>query len=167
MFLVNSRPSRFSAATSCSSSKSNHNLWRPFSRSYGTILPSSLTMVISNTLGYSPRLPVSVCGTDTCTIRLEGFLGSMDPTTLCLQETRHNVSELRERICLFSLPTRLNRDFHHPDGLTFCVTPSLKHCTGGTGILTCCPSTTPFGLALGSDLPWEDQPCPGNLSLSV
>src|SRR5699024_4623532 len=35
----------------------------PFSRSYGVILPSSLTRVHSLTLGYSPRLPVSVCGT--------------------------------------------------------------------------------------------------------
>ncbi|EOA08338.1 exodeoxyribonuclease III (xth) [Pediococcus acidilactici D3] len=30
---------------------------------YGVILPSSLTRVLSLTLGYSPRLPVSVCGT--------------------------------------------------------------------------------------------------------
>ena len=32
-----------------------------------------------------------------------------------------------------------------------CVTPS-KH-DGGAGILTCCPSTTPFGLALGPTNP--------------
>ena len=32
---------------------------------------------------------------------------------------------------------------------------------------TCCPSTTPFGLALGPDLPWEDEPCSGNLGLST
>src|SRR4051794_32384244 len=37
----------------------------PFSRSYGVILPSSLTRVLSHTLGFSPRLPVSVCGTGT------------------------------------------------------------------------------------------------------
>ena len=34
-----------------------------FSRSYGVILPSSLMRVPSLTLGFSPRLPVSVCGT--------------------------------------------------------------------------------------------------------
>ena len=34
-----------------------------------------------------------------------------------------------------------------------------------TGILTCHPSTTPFGLVLGPDLPWEDDPGPGNLGL--
>src|SRR5438105_10099869 len=37
----------------------------------------------------------------------------------------------------------------------------------GTGILTGCPSTTPFGLVLGSDLPWADLPSPGNLRLSA
>src|SRR5690625_41182 len=37
----------------------------PFSRSYGVILPSSLTRVLPITLGFSPRLPVSVCGTGT------------------------------------------------------------------------------------------------------
>ena len=37
----------------------------PFSRSYGVILPSSLTRVLSRALGFSPHLPVSVCGTGT------------------------------------------------------------------------------------------------------
>ncbi len=55
------------------------------------------------------------------------------------------------RICLWDPPTRLNRDIHHPDDLPFSVPPSLKHPSGGTGILTCFPSTTPFGLALGTD----------------
>ena len=35
------------------------------------------------------------------------------------------------------------------------------------GILTCYPSATPFGLALGPDLPWADEPSPGNLRLSM
>src|SRR5690606_29114227 len=42
-----------------------HPKEHPFSRSYGVILPSSLTRVLSITLGFSPRLPVSVCGTGT------------------------------------------------------------------------------------------------------
>src|SRR5699024_6336891 len=37
----------------------------PFSRSYGVILPSSLTRVLPLTLVYSTCLPVSVCGTGT------------------------------------------------------------------------------------------------------
>ena len=40
-------------------------------------MPNSLTRVLSVTFGYSPHLPVSVCGTDTNKIRLEVFLGSM------------------------------------------------------------------------------------------
>ena len=36
-----------------------------------------------------------------------------------------------------------------------------------TGILTCYPSTTPFGLALGADSPYADQHCVGNLGLSA
>jgi hypothetical protein len=35
----------------------------PFSRSYGTFLPSSLTKVLPLALVFSTRLPVSVCGT--------------------------------------------------------------------------------------------------------
>ena len=35
----------------------------PFSRSYGVILPSSLTMLLPPALGFSPHPPVSVCGT--------------------------------------------------------------------------------------------------------
>ena len=37
----------------------------PFSRSYGVILPSSLTRVLPLILEFSSRLPVSVCGTGT------------------------------------------------------------------------------------------------------
>ncbi|ABZ84886.1 hypothetical protein HM1_3126 [Heliomicrobium modesticaldum Ice1] len=37
----------------------------------------------------------------------------------------------------------------------------------GTGISTCCPSPTPFGLGLGPDLPWADEPSPGNLRLAA
>src|SRR6202008_1045073 len=37
----------------------------------------------------------------------------------------------------------------------------------GAGILACRPSTTPFGLVLGSDSPWADLPSPGNLRLSA
>ena len=37
----------------------------------------------------------------------------------------------------------------------------------GAGIFACCPSATPFGLALGPGLPWEDEPGPGNLGFTV
>ena len=54
MFLLNSCLGQFSAASS---------RWHSFSRSYGVILPSSLTMLLPSALGFSPHPPVSVYGT--------------------------------------------------------------------------------------------------------
>ena len=34
-------------------------------------------------------------------------------------------------------------------------------------MFACRPSATPFGLALGPDLPWGDEPGPGNLGFAV
>ena len=56
MFLLNSCLGQFSAACF-----GRH----PFSRSYGVILPSSLTMLLPSALGFSPHPPVSVYGTGT------------------------------------------------------------------------------------------------------
>ena len=64
MFLINSRHRHFSAA---------HFRGHPFSRSYETILPSSLAMNHSSTLGFSPRPPVSVYGTSCYNLKLRGF----------------------------------------------------------------------------------------------
>ena len=38
---------------------------------------------------------------------------------------------------------------------------------GSAGIFTCYPSATLFSLTLGPDLPWADEPSPGNLRLSM
>ena len=65
MFLLNSCLSLFSAA---------HLRGHPFSRSYGVILPSSLTMLLPPALGFSPHLPVSVYGTGTYSA-IAAFLG--------------------------------------------------------------------------------------------
>jgi hypothetical protein len=53
VFLINSRPGHLL----CPLNKLRRD---PLSRSYGVILPSSLTAVLSSALGYSPHLPVSV-----------------------------------------------------------------------------------------------------------
>ena len=63
MFVVNSRLGFSSAAGSSSNREGFHQLRPSFSRSYGCILPSSLTRVFPRTLGFSPRIPVSVYGT--------------------------------------------------------------------------------------------------------
>ena len=47
----------------------------PLSRSYGVILPSSLTTLLPLALGFSPHLPVSVCGTGTL-VYLTPFLAT-------------------------------------------------------------------------------------------
>ena len=51
-------------------------------------------------------------------------------------------------------------------GFSF-LSPSFLHIYTSTGISTCCPSTTPFGLALGPDLPRADQLYPGILRYSA
>ena len=67
----------------------------PLSRSYGVILPSSLTIVLSLTLGFSPRPPVLVCGTGDSIISLEAFLGSLASSIFCSRRNiRHHVSAL-------------------------------------------------------------------------
>ena len=62
-------------------------------------------------------------------------------------------------------PKRLDRYYHQPAHAIL-----LCHCLahiGGTGISTSCPSPTTIVLGLGPDLPWADEPSPGNLGLST
>ena len=66
MFLLNSCLSLFSAAC-----LRRH----PFSRSYGVILPNSLTMLLPSALGFSPHPPVSVYGTGSYKT-IAAFLGT-------------------------------------------------------------------------------------------
>ena len=137
MFLVNSRLGLFAAA-------SRRRL--PLSRSYGVILPSSLTTLLPLALGFSPHLPVSVCGTGTLAY-LRAFLAS----------------EHRGLPYYISVPfaavyqRRGSAISKCPSNLSF----------GGYGISTVCASTTPLGLALAPDLPWADEPSPRNLRFSA
>ena len=81
-----------------------HCCWRPFSRSYGSILPNSLAMNLSSTLGFSPRLPVSVCGTGTYYLKFRGFswkpLGAL---SLCPKTPSTIVFPQSPWICLRAL----------------------------------------------------------------
>ena len=60
MFLINSRLGRFTATPPGSRREAFHPKGHSFSRSYGVIMPSSLTMVLPIASVYSTRLPVSV-----------------------------------------------------------------------------------------------------------
>ena len=93
VFLVNSRLGRFTAAPSSSIPRGNVTLLgRPFSRSYGAILPSSLTRVLPIALVFSTCLPVSVLVRARAT-SLDAFLGGMASRTSSMR-TRHPVSGL-------------------------------------------------------------------------
>ena len=154
MFLLNSCLSLFSAATS---------LWHPFSRSYGVILPSSLTMLLPPALGFSPHPPVSVYGTGMHHT-IAAFLDSRNHTLRYFSSLRITSSD-----CIPDLPDmllpRLHRIFHSRLALSLCVPTVLS--VKSTGISTCCPSTTSFDLALGPDLPRADQLYSGNLRYSA
>ena len=127
MFLVNSRSHLFVATSFCSSRRAFTYQRHTFSRSYGVILPSSFTRVLSSALGFSPRPPVSVWGTVAYNISLEAFPGSMASITSHRNVLVITPQNMHFRIFLEMLPTRLNRDIQHPADLAFSVPPSLLY----------------------------------------
>ena len=141
MFLINSRLGHFSAT---------HLRGFPFSRSYRVILPSSLAMIHSSTLGFSPRLPVSVYGTGCVHICLEDFLGRLLVLISSSEDSEYfRVSASGTHLTIPDLPTPFNHVFRHmaarsPLRLSIALNTS-------TGILTRCPSASPLGYTLGPD----------------
>jgi hypothetical protein len=122
---------------------------RPFSRSYGTILPSSLTRVLSIALVFSTCPPVSVLVRVRAT-SLEAFLGGMASGSPPYGST----SRLRVNARRISLPGLLHACPSSTNGwvpLAYPVPPSVERWLRSTGISTCCPSPTPVGLGLGPD----------------
>ena len=120
-------------------------------------MPSSLTRVLSSALEFSSYLPVSVL-VRTPGHLLEVFLGRL------FNDFDSNRSRSSVTGCLllkdFSQATLTTVNAHSQpcDHLQTFVTPSLSRtevriAPGGAGMLTCCPSATPFGLALGPPNP--------------
>jgi hypothetical protein len=127
---------------------------RPFSRSYGANLPSSLTAGLSSTSVCSTSPPVSVCGTVTPHLArgfsrrfvLNAFGVGLPPClTLPSQVKRRAGFAWHD-----SLPgwRRLRARDLAPR-----VPPSLITVVRGTGILTRCPSPTALALGLGPPHP--------------
>ena len=80
------------------------------------------------------------------------FLAAWNGQLCSPKRSRSRLGVLMEqRIYLSPPPTRFNPHVQWWARLSFRVTPTSKRPCGGTGILTCFPSTTPFGLALGTD----------------
>src|SRR5690625_4414872 len=98
----------------------------PFSRSYGVILPSSLTRVLPITLGFSPRLPVSVCGTGTCILARE-FSWQCEIRNFGTKFPSPSQLELNDvRIYLHITLTAWTRKSNCALSLSSCVIPLLK-----------------------------------------
>ena len=153
MFLVNSRQGHFSAASSCS---------RRASRSSPTkaILLPKLRIHFAEFLNEGYPAPLSILYSSTCVgLRYghasltRGFsrqhgLNRFHPIGLTI--TPQLSGSFNPHLNTYELGTgSSNRRPTYPS----CVTPSLKQLGRGTGILTCCPSATPFGLTLGPTNP--------------
>ncbi len=148
MFLVNSRLGQFSAAPF---------LGHPLSLSYGVILPSSLTTVLSLALGYSPH-PHDTLLTHLCRfavrvpfISLETFLDSVKSAASLLSLAPHRAPALIKRISLSDLHQHLVTHNQLCAQHILLCHPFSQSIIGSTGISTCYPSPTPFGLSLGPD----------------
>jgi hypothetical protein len=100
----------------------------------------------------SAHPPVSVCGTVCCNLKLRGF------------SWKRGIEHFGARGASSSRLGIEPPDL--PGGPSYLLKPDFSGCcsllrhpiavTPGTGILTCFPSTTPFGLALGTDSPCAD-----------
>ena len=136
VFLVNSRLGHFSAPTSP---------WVPFSRSYGVNLPSSLAVIHSSALGYSPRPPVSVYGTGG---------HALGGSTVFLRVWFHAAvgSPVGSPYCpgSVSLP-RFNQLFRQLADMS--LLGPVSPCMAGCGIFTASASRAPLGFRLAPGLP--------------
>ena len=127
-------------------------------------MPSSLTRVLSFVLGFSPRPPASVCGTGTLTI-VSAFSCQRGFTCFATSISLPITAQLTSAYFTTESPDRLDRLYHQP-AHAILLRQRITH-KGGTGISTSYPSPTTSVLGLGPDLPWADEPSPGNLGLST
>ena len=104
-------------------------------------------MLLPSALGFSPHPPVSVYGTGYV-YAIVAFLGSHILSFATILRSTLRYRFFRPRLTPFA-----------------CVPTVLIYISAG--ISTCCPSTTPSGLALGPDFPRADQLYPGILGYSA
>ncbi len=155
MFLVNSRYRHFTATPFRSRSKSFHVM--------GAHLLPKLRCQFAEFLNQSSLTRLGILTLPTCV----GFrYGRHKCSTRSFSRKHgigqfesprarpHPLSALHPRLCL-STPTgtayRVEPEIRYPDGLSFFVPARFNTAHAGAGILTCLPSTTPFGLVLGPD----------------
>ncbi len=129
-------------------------------------MQSSLAIVLSLTLGFSPHPCVSIFGTGRFLINTRSFSWKLASWISVLAVAFHiyHAFALTYGFACMSATSLI------PTIPAVGTISLLRHSIiqePGTGISTCCPSTTPFGLALGPDLPRADEPSSGNLGFSV
>ena len=120
-------------------------------------------MLLPSALGSSPYPPVSVFGTGPV-LTIAAFLGSVFSSFATLFRSSSHIT-FPDGAFPPSPLTCLIRLFHFRLRLSHRVPTVLYY--RSTGISTCPPSATPFGLALGPGLPGADQLHPGNLGYSA
>ena len=153
MFLLNSCLGHFSAA--CHQALLLPKLRSHFAEFLNNASPAGLRILSSSTcVGLRYGYPVNN----------SGFSWQPAHTLLYFFSIRVTSSDCTPDLPDVLLP-RLPRYSHSRDVLSFCVPTVLM--IHGTGISTCCPSTTPLSLALGPDLPRADQLYSGNLRYSA
>ena len=123
VFLVNSRLGLFTAAAAGSLGMPDHQQQRPISRSYGAILPSSLTMVLPIASVCSTRPPVSVL-VRAPTALPRGFSRKHGLTGFALS-LRLASQAIRPADFHADRPTRFHGDVQNPARLPFSVAPSV------------------------------------------
>ena len=102
----------------------HHTQGRTFSRSYGAILPSSFTRVLSSALVFSTYPPVLVWGTDTFNLKLRGFSWKHGIDYFAQKRARHHVSGKAFPDLPRNTPYSLKPDNQQPASLAFSVPPS-------------------------------------------
>ena len=122
VFLVNSRLGLFTAAAEGSPGKQAHLWRRPFSRSYGAILPSSLTMVLPIASVCSTRPPVSVL-VRAPTRLPRGFSRKHGMTGFDIVSSSRVSGNVCLLISMQAPPTRFHGDVQNPARLPFSVAP--------------------------------------------
>jgi hypothetical protein len=150
VFLVNSRLDLFTAAPSSSTREGLHS-------TRATLLPK-LRVNFAEFLndGYLARLSIlylPTCvgfGTGTLLLAARLFSEAWRQRLAGLWPAGIAPQVMRPRI-YGATPTCLPQDNHPLGSLSLPRPPSGQRKQRGTGISTCWPSTTPFGLALGPD----------------
>ena len=105
--------------------------------------------------------PVLVCGTDDCIGNCTTLFREPSPIHRGLTLRSHSPALLRRRFTEVKLSVRICHDTSTTGNaqnkpyvlVNFDDSSRLTNYTAGAGILACCPSTTPFGLALGPTNP--------------